>query len=54
MRRPWRALLGLLIGLLFGVAWVRYGLRDLAAVLFFALIGYLIGRVLDSRRHGGD
>ena len=54
MHRSWRALLGLLIGLLFGIAWVKYGLRSLAAVLFFALLGYLIGRVLDSRSRGGE
>jgi len=54
MHRRWRALLGLLIGLLFGLAWVKYGLWRVAAVLFFALVGYLIGRVLDSQRQRGD
>lgn len=53
MFRSYRALLGLVIGLAFGIAWVILGTWKIAAVVLFALVGYLIGRSLD-RRAGGD
>jgi uncharacterized membrane protein len=52
MLRSYRALAGLVIGLLFGLAWVTFGFWKVGAVLFFALIGYLIGRALDQRARG--
>jgi uncharacterized membrane protein len=52
--RSWRSLLGLIIGLLFGIAWIKYGFWQIAAVLFFAIIGYAIGRALEPRGRRKD
>ncbi|OQO94631.1 DUF2273 domain-containing protein [Saccharomonospora piscinae] len=43
-----RAYMGTLVGVAFGLAWAFGGFGQMLIVVFVALIGYVVGKVLDG------